>query len=385
MITEKPLSSAALFWIFLKVGSTAFGGFMSLISVVENIIVEKKKLLKHEDMLDGISLASMLPGPVAVNVVAYVGYRINGVRGAITSAIAVILPSFFLIVALTYFYFRWGSVPVMGKIFMGFIPAVTAVILAAAWGMMRKTIQSSQELLIMVIAGIVLLVTKHFFVTLFVIFISGLFGWLIYGKKITGESKIGNATGKRLLSVSPLVTIPFLQFKIDILTNLFLTFAGMSLVLFGGGYVFIPLIQEIVVDGNHWVTQKEFIDAIAMGQITPGPILISAAFIGYKVAGLFGALVATVGIFTPPALVMIGCTRVMEKVKQSMVLRSALRGVRAAVVGMVYAAAVVIATTMAAHWVSVVIFIAAMLAVLKFRIDVVWVIPTAGAIGALLY
>jgi len=113
-----------LFTNFLKIGSTAFGGFMALVSVIENIIVERRKLLTHEDMLDGISLASILPGPVAANVVAYVGYRLRGGWGALMTATAVLLPSFLLVVGLTIFYLQAGEVPAINRIFAGFIPAV---------------------------------------------------------------------------------------------------------------------------------------------------------------------------------------------------------------------------------------------------------------------
>jgi chromate transporter len=139
-LPKNEISLLSLFWTFLKVGSTAFGGFMALISVVQSLVVERRRLLRQEDMLDGISLASMLPGPVAVNVVAYVGYRLRGVTGALVAATAVILPSFLLITTLSYVYFRWGQMPAMQKLFMGFIPAVTAIIATTAWGMSVKAI-----------------------------------------------------------------------------------------------------------------------------------------------------------------------------------------------------------------------------------------------------
>src|SRR5256712_8139866 len=146
-----------LFLSFLRIGSTAFGGFMALISVVQDEIVERKKLLTHNEMLDGISLATILPGPIAVNVVAYVGYKLRGGPGALVSAIGVILPSFILIVALSAAYFHWGQIPVVNKLFLGFIPAVTAIIVHAALGMARKTILGLPELIIAVTACLLLL------------------------------------------------------------------------------------------------------------------------------------------------------------------------------------------------------------------------------------
>ena len=159
----------------------------------------------------------------------------------------------------------------------------------------------------------------------------------------------------------------------------------MSLLLFGGGFVFIPLIQEIVVEGVNWVTPTEFTSAIALGQITPGPILISAAFIGYKVKGIMGATLATFAIFFPPALLMVNASLILDRIKRSQLMQASLRGIRAAVVGMVFAAAVVIGRDCQFHWVTPVIFLVCMTALLRFRVDIVWIIPSAGIIGMLLY
>lgn len=183
----------------------------------------------------------------------------------------------------------------------------------------------------------------------------------------------------------PLFVVPLGGLSAGLLTKLFFTFAGMSVMLFGGGYVFIPMIQEVVVTANGWVTQAEFIDGIAMGQITPGPILISATFIGFKVAGLAGALVATIGIFLPPALIMVAATNGLERVKHSPLLQAALRGVRPAVIGMIFAAAVVIGGSASNHWMSLLIFVAVLIALMRFRLEVIWIIPSAGLLGLMAY
>jgi chromate transporter len=388
---------SVLFWTFLKIGATAFGGFMALISVVQNVVVERKKLLRHADMLDGVSLASLLPGPVAVNLVAYVGYRLRGAPGALVAAAAVILPSFLLILALSLAYFRYGQIPLVSKLFMGFVPAVAAIILAAAWAMGRHALGSVREVLLGVVAAGLLIGVGGFAVTLVIIVGAGLIGLVLFrneparprarGRKPRSAARDDDTpAGMRLFSLAaPLAAAPLLAVNAGALTALFLVFAGMSLMLFGGGYVFIPLIQEIVVDGRQWVTRQEFVDAIAMGQITPGPILISAAFIGLKVGGLAGALVATVAIFAPPAVLMVIATRLLDRLQRSRAVQSALRGVRAAVVGLIAAAAVTVARTAALHWASLLIFAAVLVATLKWKIEVVWLIPAAGAAGLLLY
>lgn len=391
-----PVSLWTLFGVFFRIACTSFGGFMALISMVQNVVVERRKLMSAHDMLDGISLASILPGPVAVNLVAYVGYKLRGGLGALVSAFAVVLPSFVFILILSIAYFRWGQVPAVSKLFMGFLPAVTAIIAAAAWNMSRKAISGVGEGVIAAAAAAVLLGIGGFLSTLAIILGAGVAGWWLFRGQVAETASAASAkpksTGLRvsagltLFATAPISTIvPLLSFESALLLKLFLTFAGMSLMLFGGAYVFIPLIQETVVQGHGWVTQQEFIDAVAMGQITPGPILVSAAFIGLKVAGLAGALAATVGIYLPSGLLMIGCTHMLDRIKRSRVIQAALRGVRPAVIGMIFAAAVVIGQTAVPVWVSVVIFAAALLALLRWRVDVIWIIPPAGVAGLLLY
>jgi chromate transporter len=359
-----------LFWIFFRIACTSFGGFMAMISVVQNVVVERKKLMRHEEMLDGISLASLLPGPVAVNLVVYVGYRLRGALGALLSGFAAVLPSFLFIVALGIAYFRFGQMPIVEKLFMGFIPAMTAIIVAAAWN----------------IGG--------FFSTVGIILAGGIVGWIWFRHS---EAAAGNGAESGLsafrpgsaraaaLPLLPAAAAPLLALDPGLVLKVFVVFAGMSVMLFGGGYVFVPLIQEIVVDGQGWVTQREFVDAIVLGQVTPGPILVSAAFIGLKVAGLAGAVAATVGIYLPPALLMVASARVLDRIKRSVAVKAALRGVRPAVIGMIFAAAVVIGRTAVPVWISVAIFAAALYALARWRVEAVWIIPPAGVLGLLLY
>ena len=400
---SESVSLSYLFWTFLKVGSTAFGGFMALISVVENLIVGRRKLLTHEDMLDGISLASVLPGPVAANVVAYVGYRLRGGFGALVSTVAVLLPSFILVVGLTIVYLQVGELPAVSKAFAGFIPAVAAIIINAAIRMTQKAIKVWQQITIAVVAAILLKFIGGFYITLVVMIASGVVGYLLFYNakkaevehsqsttiKPTETEKISTAKIAIAFAVLlvflllSLIPLPFLGETS--LAKLFVTFSGMSLMLFGGGYVFIPLIQEVVVNGYGWLTPTEFSNAIAMGQITPGPISISAAFIGYVVKGILGAAVATVGIFFPPALLMVTCSHLLERIKKSLVIQSALQGIRPAVIGMIFTAALVLIQTAEYHWATLIIFALSLLAMRFWKIEVVLIIPIAGILGLLLY
>ena len=237
---------------------------------------------------------------------------------------------------------------------------------------------------------------RHYSVIL--IAASGIVGWLLYRHKVKQDlDKCGiKLTQKKLdgksiaiplgiLAVCLLLYLVPLPFEKDSLAKLATTFAGMSLTLFGGGYVAIPIIEQVVVHTYDWLTLPEFANAIAVGQITPGPILISAAFIGYKVQGLIGALVSTIAIFSPPALLIVTMSNILEHIKQSVVIQAALKGVRPAVIGTIVIAGVVLAQTIPLHWASILIFVASLVGIWKFKLEVVFIIPIAGVLGMLLY
>lgn len=400
-----PVSLWTLFTAFLKIGSTAFGGFMSMISVVQNYAVDRKQWIKQEDMLDGISLATILPGPMSFKVIVFVGYKVRGWIGALVTGFAVMLPSFILLIALTSAYYTYGHLPAVGSFFKGFRPAVTAIILAAVWSMSKKTVKGMPEGLLAVAAFILLLVVRGFFITAGIVAAGGIAGWLLFRRSPTTSAapaesaqKTGAKTAKKsddtpgtkpsahaAVAATMGGAAPLLSLNIAMAFKLFTVFAGMSVLLFGGSYVFIPVMQRIIVDGYGWVTRQEFIDAVALGQVTPGPNLISAAFIGFKVAGLLGAAAATAGIFTPPAIIMLACYHYLDRIKKSAMIKAALHGVHSCVIGMVAAAGVVVARTAEPNAASLLIFGAALLALLRYKVDVVWVIPIAGVVGLVLY
>ena len=389
--TSEPVSLWFLGWTFLKIGSVACGGCMALITVVQNTIVERHKLLDSEEILDGISLATLLPGPVAVNVVSYIGYRLRGGMGAFVCATAVILPSFFLLLALTIAYLEWGELPAVEKILAGVIPAVGALIINAAWGMRGKALKGTIEKVMALVAATLLLIVGGFYLTLCLVILSGFIGYFLFRNNQStprknifiaplalNEKIVWGISVLMLLACLVLFLINSPTLVSDLNSKLFVTFSGMSLMLFGGGFVFIPLIQEVVVDGYHWVSQMEFTTAIALGQVTPGPILISATFIGYKVNGIVGAFIATFSIFFPPALLMITISKALDYVKQSPAIQAIMQGVRAVVVGLIFAAGLVVMQTAPISWVSGVIFMATLVALIKYKVDVVWIIPTTG-------
>ena len=377
-----PPSLASLCALFLRIGCTSFGGYMAMVSTMQNAVVAQRALLTDQDVLDGVTLASVLPGPVAINTMAYVGYRLRGAPGACVCVCAALLPAFVFMVALASLYFRWGHLPQVDRAFVGILPAVAAVVLAAAWRMCRVTVRGWREALLAGGASVLLSACSGVLVTLAIVVAGALVGRLWFHEDGAAPAPRPAARGNAgVLFATPLALLPLVGGQGALLVKLFAAFAGMSLLMFGGGYVSIPVLQHAVVDTYGWVTGREFADAMAMTQLTPGPVLIGAAFIGLKVGGIAGAFAATVGIFVPTAVLMVGCAHRLRRWHAAPALQPALRGVRAAGAGMVIAAAVTIGRMAAPVWLSPLLFALALLLMLRWRVEALWVVPLCGALG----
>lgn len=399
------ISYSSLFLTFLKAGCLGFGGFMSLISVVESILVKKKKLLRSEEMLDGISLASLLPGPQAVNVVAYAGNKLRGTGGAIVAAVAVVLPSFLLMILLSFLYQKYGDLPQVNQFFKGFVPAVTAVIVSVAWRMAKQNLKGWMEVALMILAIVSLIfIPKDFrlYLTFLLVIAFGIVGNFFFHDKSASESQPNGEKfplQKTILVLIMVIALVFLLYlpvqeeDYGSLWNLSKTFAGLSVMLFGGGYVIIPMIQHHVVEVFHWLSAQAFKDGIAFSQIMPGPILIASAFIGFQVKGFLGALVSTIAIFTPPAILMVVASQAMDYFKKSSTAKAVMKGIRCGVIGMIFFAAFEVAKlalpagslTFSHIWPSILIFAASLFVLIKYQVDIVYIIPTAGLLGYFLY
>lgn len=399
---EKASTSKYLLLSFLKIGATSFGGFLALVSVIQDQMVTRDNAIKNELILDGISLASVLPGPLAVNVVTYIGYHLNGIKGALVSMTAVILPSFFLVLALSWSYFEYGTLPIIDKIFSGIMPAVVAIIVIVAIRMSKKSVRDYKQWSICVISGILLIWIGGFFTTLGLIVAGGITGAALYYKNLAQEESMASLPAAKRINIPylflsllgagiiiilfiPQLTLDGMQDILKDIRKLMVVFSGMSLTLFGGGYVFIPAIQETVVENLHWLSIKEFADGIAIGQITPGPILISATFIGYKVAGIWGAFIATIAIFLPSGMLMIVGSHFLEKFKKSNLVKSIFMGLRPAVIGMIFAASFTIAQSITLNWQSLAIFLVIFLINFKYHINAAILIPVSGILGIILF
>jgi chromate transporter len=392
------ISLLRLFLIFLKIGVTSFGGNIALVAAVRKELCERKKVLTDNQVLDFTTLGNILPGPLATNVISACGYAIRGLPGALVGLAGVILPALVLICALAEFYFRNGESPALLNIFGGLLVGVAAIITSTAWSLAKKNIKNPAQVCIMLAAGAAILLLKGFLVTLAVVIIAGLLGFFFFKVTPAEQPEISPQQNKNARSYVPMLALatilfcglllylihpasPFLQ---DI-RLLGLTFGSMSVTLFGGGYVFIPAIEKVVVGTHHWTTSREFADGIAMGQITPGPVAITASFVGYKVRGIWGAVVSAIAIFVPPAILMLLAQQFIDRIKDKPEVESVFKGVRPAVIGMILASVWIIGKSAPQDWQSLAIFAVILTLAIWKNYDTIVLVSISGVLGFLLH
>jgi chromate transporter len=393
------VSLGQLFLIFLRIGCTTWGGFMIFIAVVSKSLTARK-LATEEDITDAILVAQVLPGPVAVDMTVAIGYRLRGLPGAAVCWLGSVMPSFIVVTTLSVLYMQYGKIHGIQSIFMAFPAAMVAIVAVAAYDMGRKQVKSAQQAMIGGLACAAILLQGAFFksawwVTFAVVICAGIAGWLLYrgSRTKTPTAKpvpVPQPTSKAL-ALAPLgIVALFPATGAALVWKIFITFAVMSVSLFGSGYVFIPIIKSSLVNSLHWLTPQEFTAGLALTQITPGPILMTAAFVGVKIAGLPGALAGMLGMFVPPAILTLIAAHSLQAIKKSAVVTAALKGVRPAVVGMLLAAAVVVGESMPHDTAfqllaSLAILVAALFALIRLRVEVAFIIPLAGLAGFFLF
>ncbi len=377
-----------LFKSFFLIGSVSFGGYMALVAMVKKRFVDEKKIISDEVLLEGISLSSFLPGPVAVNVVAYVGYKVEGVAGALVSIFAVLLPSFILVTICAVWYFNFGNSILFDGIMIGIIPAVVAIICTVGFGMIKKVCNNNYQYGLVFLCSIALFFFSGYLAIVMILLLSGFLGFVFgYEKSFTAPSTQRRFSKSLLILGIIIILIAVLAkfiFTESLLLRIFTEFSSVSLTLFGGGYVMVPILQSILVDHLGWLSYEEFAFGISIGQVTPGPILISAAFFGFKVSGILGAIVATIAIFLPSCLLMILASEFYQKISHNRILRSALLGIKPAVVGLILFSGISIFMTHAENndlAFSIILCVGSILALTKLNFHPAAVIVISGFFG----
>ena len=386
---KKKISYFSLFLTFLKTGTISFGGYMMLISMIRYEFSIRKKIIKKKKILDAITMASFLPGPMAINVASYIGFILKGWKGAVVSFVAVLLPSFFIMVIFTHLYINSKNIPGFSSFFNGVMPVVAAVIFSVAYGFYNDSKDKTLAILLSILSFTLTSLIKGYISIILPLLVCGGLNLLYNGdkiKKITNPKKAFiRVKGIIIASLVMTILLVFLNTAPIDSTNFNLSkvFANISLTLFGGGYVFIPYLDKIIVEQLAWLTQREFIDSIAMGQITPGPILITATFIGYKMNGLLGAFLATLSIFLPSSVVIIFFSRVYYFIKKNSTVKLIINGFKIGIIGLICYSGYVIMFKQQddINLYSIIACILTFIFLNKIKIHPIFLIIAAGLIG----
>jgi chromate transporter len=367
-------------WAFLKLGTIAFGGPAAHIALMEEEFVRRRQWLTEQEFLDRLGAANLIPGPSSTEMAIYIGYTKRGWPGLVVAGCCFIIPAAILVSAIAAAYVRFGSMPRVSGILYGVKPVVIAVVLQAFWKLSRTAVKTKLLAAIGVAATVAVLLGTD---NLVVLACAGALACLPVLLPRLRRRSIASfftpatkaVTWTLMLAATAGAAVPFSLWR------LFLTFLKIGSVLFGSGYVLLAFLRSDFVLHLRWLTEKQLLDAVAVGQVTPGPVFTTATFIGYLLAGVPGAVVATVAIFLPGFLLVGASGPLIPKIRRSAAAGGILDGVvvgSLALMGVVTwqlgRAALVDAITIVIALVSAVLLFA-------FRINAAWLILGVAIVG----
>lgn len=383
-----PPSLPAVFWAFLRLGLTAFGG-PAMVAYIGEMAVTRNEWLSRQSFREGVAVAQTIPGATAMQTAAYVGLRLRGMIGAAAAYIGFGLPAFLLMLSLSALYSVSHKSPISMSVFHGLQVIVVAIVAKAAFTFGRTTAKGLWDCIIALAAAGYLISGGNPVVA---ILAGAVVGLLAYKRTSpSGEtaqhsdsSSLRSTTRQALVVVligaTLLATLLLTNRRLFDLASLMLK---VDILAFGGGFASVPVMLHSVAEVNHWMSTRTFMDGIAMGQVTPGPIVITATFVGYQVAGIFGAVVATVAVFFPSFVILVLIVPRFDRLKQNLRFQMAMRGILASFVGLLLSVTVRFAIAVPWSPISVMIGCAALIA-LMLDVGVPWVVLPGAVLSAFL-
>ena len=362
---------------FFKLGLIAFGGPAAHIGMMDDEFVTRRKWLTREHFLDLVGATNLIPGPNSTEMTMHIGYERGGWRGLFIAGASFIFPAATLTLLVAWLYVRFGELPQIQPLLWGIKPAVLAIILSAVWKLGKKAVKGWQT----AVLGVLVFVAVWFGLDeVIALLLGGFLGMLIWGlwRKVRGLPVLLWWPG--MLSFSK---VQESETAVS-LWELALFFLKVGATLYGSGYVLVAYLQGGLVDELGWLTQTQLLDAIAMGQFTPGPVLTTATFVGYLVAGVPGAIIATLAIFLPSFLFVLILNPLIPKMRQSKWLSAFLDAVNVAAVAVMLAVLVTLTQNTLTDWTSALIAILAIIAVFRFQLNSVWIVLGGATVGFIL-
>jgi chromate transporter len=363
--------------LFLKLGTIAFGGPAAHIAMMEDEVVRRRRWLTHEEFLDYLGATNLIPGPNSTELAIHIGHARAGWPGLLVAGACFILPATLIVGAIAWAYVRFGALPAAVGILYGVKPVVIAVVVQALLGLGRAALKTRGLILLGVVAVVAASVGVNELVILF-----GAGAVMVAARGIGGElrSQATGAAGLAAASVTAQAGATALAAPFG-LWPLFGVFLKIGSVLFGSGYVLLAFLRADFVERLHWLTERQLLDAVAVGQVTPGPVFTTATFIGYVLGGAPGAGVATIGIFLPAFVFVALSGMVLPRIRHSPTARAVLDGVNVASLALMAVVTAQLARAAVVDWTTLVCAVIAAVLLFRWKINSAWLVLAGAAIG----
>jgi chromate transporter len=380
-----PLSS--LFFAFLRMGTTAFGG-PAMIAYLRKMAVGEKKWIDSESFQDGVALCQTIPGATVMQMAAYVGLTLRGVSGAISCYLGFGLPAFILMLVLSIAYSQAHALPAVISVFSGLQAVIVAVVANATVSFGKTSVRNWKGFVIALVAAGLFWIMAN---PVLIILLAALLGMLLDSRQQATARSTQRSSKLRLTTVPLLLfmlgftcMLALLYFSRKELFDLSILMSRIDLMAFGGGFASVPLMFHEIVDVRSWMDSSTFLNGIILGQFTPGPIVITATFVGCMVDGIPGALIATISIFLPSFLILIGIAPWFDRLRSSPWFTKAIGGILGSFVGLLFTVTFRFALNVHWDWPHFGLATTA-LAALLFKVDILWVILVGTAVSAFVF
>jgi chromate transporter len=361
--------------LFLRLGAVSFGGPAAHVALMEEEIVRRRRWLSRQAFLDLLGAANLIPGPNSTELAIHIGFARAGWAGLIVAGVCFILPAALIVGALAWAYVRYGGLPAVSGVLAGVKPVVIAVVANAILQLGRGVLSSPTAIVVGVGCVVAAALGGH---ELTILAAAGVAMWLAErARRPGGHGGSARALMLPLLSGAAGMSVPFS------LGGLFLVFLKIGSVLFGSGYVLLAFLRSDLVLRLGWLTERQLLDAVAVGQVTPGPVFTTATFIGYLLGGAWGATVATVGIFLPAFVLVAASGPLVPRVRRSASARAVLDGVNVASLALMIMVTIQLARSALAGPIGVAVGIASAIALVRYRVSAAWLVLAGAAVGLL--
>jgi chromate transporter len=380
--TRAELSLLDLARYFLRLGTLGFGGPIALAGYMQRDLVERRGWITQDEYLQGLAVSQTLPGPLAAQLAMWLGYVRRGFWGAVAAAVPFILPPFVIVSIVAALYAAFAGTTVIQALFYGIGPTVIALILRGAWKLLGVTVKRDRRL--WAIFGAVAVVTFALRSEVAVLFVlAGLVGVVLYAPPAWLRRTV--AAPAVLPLALPQLTAVAAAVDPNVLVQLGVFFFKAGAFTFGSGLAIVPFLQQGVVHDFGWLNERQFLDAVAMGMITPGPVVITAVFVGYLVAGVAGATIAGIGVFLPPFLMVVLFAPWIMRYRSHPAVQGFTKGATSAAAGAIVGAAAVIATQVLIDIPTLLIFAVAFAILWRFKISEPLLVGASATAGLVLF